>query len=464
MRVARTLIVWAIAAALGGAWWSLRGAVASRGADRSASAPVFADSDEIAVESIDHIRLARRGAEVMEFRRANGRWMQTAPFPIDLDDWSARQLAQLAASLVRMHEVPLAESDAKALGFAPPVATLVLEGAGRSWTLEFGKRGVAGRAFARRVDAPHPGATSALTASPIMVIEGPLYERTVEADPREWRSRSLFPDALGRAKTISWNVGDAKIELGREGDRWQLRSPIKARADKERVEELVAGIVRTRSDGFLADAPKDLTTFGLASPAASISVVFDGDEGSATRTLKIGGLLGVGTNDRYAAIDGVASVMRISAGTQAVLLPRIETLIDPSGSGARPADVKRIEVRPKNSDAFEFVRDLDRWTASRIVGGVTSPAIAIPSEGPERLLKQLCVDRAPELALGTFPAAMEVAQVLLFGFDQRPLDVVRVAKDTKTGKWGFENGDGALRIHPGGTPVVLLADDFGVPK
>ncbi|MFO0828997.1 MAG: DUF4340 domain-containing protein [Phycisphaerales bacterium] len=452
-RGVRTLVVWVAAAALLGAWWSLRGGERLAESGGAARRPLLDGARAIDVDAIDSIRLARRDAPPLEFVRENGQWRQTAPFALDLDPWSARQMAVEAAALARVREVAPNDVDPARLGLAPPVATLTLAGGGKTRTIELGKRGVAGRAFARVDGDP---AT--------YVVEGDLYERAVETDAREWRSRSLFPDALGRPMTLRWTLGDGTIDLARAGDRWAIAAPVKTRADTGRVDDLLAALVRARGDGFLADQPKDLAAFGLAAPAARLSVTYEGEHGPSTRTLLVGTPLGVGTPDRYALIEGSSTVIRLSAATQAMLFPRLAELVEPTGSGVRAADVKRIEVRPKQGDAFELVRDLDRWTASRIASGKPGPSVPCPPGLPEKLLNELCGTRTPEMSFGPFPAELEAAQVIFFGFDLRPLDAVRIAKDDKTGRWGFENGDGVLRIAPATVALPLSADDFGAPR
>jgi hypothetical protein len=50
--------------------------------------------------------------------------------------------------------------------------------------------------------------------------------------------------------------------------------------------------------------------------------------------------------------------------------------------------------------------------------------------------------------------------VILYGFDLRPLDIVRIARDPRSGKWGFENGDSVLRVHPPAAQPLVNARDL----
>ncbi|MDZ4755015.1 MAG: DUF4340 domain-containing protein [Phycisphaerae bacterium] len=446
-RLARTMVVWTVAVAAGGAWWGLRESTAEV-RRRVEPQPIFVDSAAVDVEAVDTVRLERRDTPPFVFVRREGRWMQTEPFAADMDDYSVRQLVNGMATIARLRSIE-EPADLAAFQLAPPTATLTLGAGTNEWTLAFGKRGVAGRAFVRAGDQP------------VDVVDAQLFERAVEMDPKEWRARELFPESLGTATRLRWILRDGIIELVREGRVWRMLMPVRARADGERVDEFLTALTRTRSDGFMQDQPKDLTVFGLASPVAQLAVDFQGDPPAAarSRSVIVGAPLGIGTADRYAMIDDVPSVLRLSTGTMGLLFPPKEVLIDPVASGARAADVKRIEIRSA-AGSIELIRALDQWTMAITAAGETSAAIPAKPAAVDALLRVLCATRASEIAIGPFPTEFEVATVLLFGFDGKPLDVVRIARDAATNKWGFENGDSALRVHPPATGVPLAPADF----
>ena len=442
MRIFRTILVWTTAAAAAGGWWFLRGAASVTFADHSAIA-VIAGPKAIDPERITSLRLERgadRGAgRAFVLKRQGETWTQVEPFPAELDGYSARQLVSQAASLVAVREIPDADSPES----AAPAAVLTLEGDGVQHRIEFLRRGVAGRAWLRANGKRY-------------VTESSLYERAVEMDPKEWRSRSLFPESLGRIERIRRISREGTIQLERAGERWSMVSPIRTRADRARVEELVAAIGKSRSDGFIFDQPTNLEPFGLAAPIRTLAVDYAASAGgtTTTRTLLIGAPLGVGSDDCYAMIEGIPTVVRLSGQTRDVLLPPDALLVDPTATSARPADVKRIEIRTKDA-SLELVRSLDQWTVAPIDGGVAGAALAAQTPVVEALLSALCVARAPEMSFAGFPKDLEVATVLLFGFDGKPLDIVRVARDTKSSRWGFDNGEGALRVHPAAMDVPL---------
>ena len=52
--------------------------------------------------------------------------------------------------------------------------------------------------------------------------------------------------------------------------------------------------------------------------------------------------------------------------------------------------------------------------------------------------------------------------VILYGFDGRPIDTVRIALDPKGGNWALENGDDVLRVFDASFDLPLAPSEFGL--
>ncbi|MCP3904381.1 MAG: hypothetical protein GY715_12195, partial [Planctomycetes bacterium] len=76
------------------------------------------------------------------------------------------------------------------------------------------------------------------------------------------------------------------------------------------------------------------------------------------------------------------------------------------------------------------------------------------------LMTTLVETRATEVVIQPFPQALMVATVVFNGFDGRPLDAVRIAREGPGGRWAFENGDGVLRIIPASAELPLAIDSW----
>ena len=77
------------------------------------------------------------------------------------------------------------------------------------------------------------------------------------------------------------------------------------------------------------------------------------------------------------------------------------------------------------------------------------------------LFTQLFRLQPQKIELKEFPDERQVATVILIGFDRRPIDAVRIARD-ELDNWILENGDDVLRFFPPSVILPLNAADFGL--
>jgi hypothetical protein len=361
-----------------------------------------------------------------------------------------RRLVVAAADLAATRRTPVAElsnddGGLGRLGLDPADARIELAWPGGSTAIDLGARTVAGRAWIR-----------VSGNDDLLVVGDGLHERAVDDDPRNWRSRRLFPSET-EVVAIGIANGPVTTTLERDGRRWAMRSPIETRADPEAIDRLVAVVGRVEHDGFVVDDPQDLGRFGLAEPAATLAVTRD--DGTVERLL-VGGPSGLVARDRFAMIEGVPTVVRLDEATLRGLLPAVTGLIEPTGTGVRPADVRSIVI-DGDAGSVRLERDLDRWTATLVAGERTLEGDADPVV-VKKLLDLLSGTRATELLVQDFPSQLQVATIVLHGFDGRPIDAVRVARESNAGRWALENGDGVLRLFPASTRLAVTPDDFPV--
>ena len=84
-----------------------------------------------------------------------------------------------------------------------------------------------------------------------------------------------------------------------------------------------------------------------------------------------------------------------------------------------------------------------------------------------RLVRDAQLRPGAELAImESYPRELEAGTITLLGYDQRPLDTVRVLRETPAdgSRWGLENGDGVIRIHPTLLTVPLVDRDWGLRR
>ena len=437
----------------------------------------------LAPDAVDPERVTRieltRGAETFRFEyRADG-WWQTAPIAHAVDGWSMRQLVQRALKAESLRHSVATGADGPgslaAVGLAPAAGRLrIVEGtapdaagAPRAIEIEFGRRSLAGRAFARVVEGERGGAGADADAdvdadaesggadrARYDVIDGALHEFALDRDVREFRRRELFP-GIEEIDRIELSAGSSTTVIVRSGRNYVVESPIKTRADREACLELVDAIKRARSAGFVTDAPSDLSVYGLAPAAANLRISGPG----ATRSLSIGAAVAIGSQDRFALVDGTVSVVRVPAAVIAGIAPRASRLIDATATDARPADVGAIDIRA-GASILSLTRELEGWRGNEQLDSGDARPGAVDAAAVERLLLALCSTRATEIEIGTYPVDRELVVITLRGFAGEVIETVRVARDAAGSGFLFENGDRVLRRH-GAIDLPLTAADLG---
>ena len=408
----------------------------------------------IPVDSIDRLTVEVPGEDpprFLKFELGEEGWRQVLPFEVAADGFAIRQLLVAAADLAASRRTPLFDvvgedgGGLDALGLDPPEAIIGLQGPDFESKIELGARTVAGRSWVRIVGDDE-----------VLVVGDDLHQRAIDDDPRNWRSRRLFAGEREISGVTIAN-GATVTSLSRTGRRWRLASPVEARADAAAVDALLGILGRVEHDGFVVDGDFDPARFGLVEPAATISVLRDdgGDE-----TLIIGGPAGLVSRDRFAMIEGMPMVVRIDEATLRGLLPPVLGLIEPTGSGVRAADVKSIEITAMD-DFVRLERDLDRWTIEVVRGDERAAGIA-STDHVDVLIKTLTSTRGTEVIVQEFPTQLSLATVVFHGFDGRPLDAVRIAREGPGGRWALENGDGVLRLLPASTEIPLAANEWPI--
>lgn len=462
MSVRSTLFWWiaAIVLAAAAAWLLRRPEVVASGPQ-----PVFT-AGELPVDRIDEIRLVRGDEPEWVFRREGTAWRQVEPFEHPLESFSMRRHAVAAEALAASRAVELADLEADrglaSLGLEPPVAAIEF-----SWTdesgerhreaLELGRPTVAGRAWARRRGEER-----------VLAVDTGLHDRIVEHHPREWRRKQLLDLPAEPVDRIRLQFADGQeVRAVREGKSWSLESPIATRLDREAVEAWLAALARVEAAAFFEDEPADLARYGLDAPAETLvleraSPRPDGGSELEREAIRLGGLFGPGSTDRFAMVEGRPVVVLLGEGARSTLLRPVTALIDPTGTAVPASEIAAVEIRTA-AESFRIRRELDGFVAERLAGdGSVTQTVPVERARAESLLEKLTAARAPEIAVGGFPQELLEAMAILTGVGGRPLDAVRIARDPETSRWALDNGDDVMRVFPASFAPSLRGADYGL--
>jgi len=450
MRLRTTIMLGVVAIISVALAWRLyeRGPTASASGTR-----LLLAADALPIEGVRRIRIAKPPLAPMIIERRGSAWIETQPFEIPVNPFEIRETILAARQLRSTRRIELNEllgessgertsGGLEALSLRPPLASITFTmDDGRETTIRLGRLGVAGRAFVQVGDD-----------QAVFVVGQELHERLLGDGLRSWRERTLFPEASIEVAEIEVRTGETRTTLSRRGRAWRLESPVETRADASAVMALLQSLARAEADGFVAEAPEDLRSFGLHAPPASISLRWrvPGEPEPRSRTLLIGGAVVTGGADRYAMIDGRPLVMRVSGSTLGSIFVAPPSVIEPTAAAGRPEDVREIRI----------VGPRDEVHLRRTPRGLFDEAGAASQRRADELLDTLFTTRASAISMQAYPETIHVATATLIGFDDAPMAVVRIAIDPNAGQWATEAGDGVLRIHPISALPALIADQL----
>jgi len=113
----------------------------------------------------------------------------------------------------------------------------------------------------------------------------------ISKKPEEFRDRKLTDTVATQVVRLSIKSAAGEMELQKQGDHWQIVKPLRARADDQKVNDLIAQITNSRIAQFVADDAGDLHPYGLAEPRGTVTI-FTGDDKAAAggQILQIGGV------------------------------------------------------------------------------------------------------------------------------------------------------------------------------
>jgi hypothetical protein len=216
------------------------------------------------------------------------------------------------------------------------------------------------------------------------------------------------------------------VEIDRDGDHWKIVKPAPYAADDTAVRMALSTLVNAKASDFIADAPGDVTQYGLEKPHLTATVMLkNGEQQSMLFGFKQSeqGKSGIYVRrGERAPVYAVAGYV-MSSLDKSVLDFRNRTIVnvDPEAVGT---------VKVKNSDGeFTLKRAGTDWNV--IAGGKTTEA-DIPVV--ERLLNQLRDLKGQSIVADPMPSAQPfgldnpAAEITLIGKDGKELGAVKLAK------------------------------------
>ena len=234
--------------------------------------------------------------------------------------------------------------------------------------------------------------------------------------------------------------GDPEMELAKEGDRWEILLPFRARASETEVDEILNKLTTLKAEKFVDEAPKDLADYGLDRPVWKIEAVLKPDQTKAT--LLIGSLHQVGGKGYlYAKREERPGVVSLGMDLIGTFAKDAEEFREKKVMSFKTWKVRKAELEGKGLDVTLEKRDGQKWwivapIEARADGTRMSALLGAVNrlEGVEFLEKP-----AGEEGLAEYGLADPLARVVLY--EEKP------ASSEEEGE-GVEGGEDA------GYPVI----------
>ena len=345
----------------------------------------------------------RNGEGTMEFKQTNGAWNIEAPVKDRADEGAVATLFTTLEGLdMNLRKVPAVKGRdtkelLKELGVAKGEVSIKLAGK-RSFELLIGKE----TAVTTAVDAKEPAAGGKERAA-----GGKVYARIDGSDAlyvlpndlrtqlskgaKDWRDRKLAAVTAAEVKKVVLKTAKGEIEAERKNGNWSLIRPLKARADNQRLNDLIASVTSARIEDFISDS-KDLSTFGLTDPRATL--VFHIEGGKEPVTIQIGATK---KDDKKAGdpAKGVAyvkvstrdGVVTVPSAIEGIALTLPNDLRDASLLRVQPDIVDRITLEGGGTKIV-IGRDGENWKRK------TKPEEPVNSAAANKLLNDLTTARS----------------------------------------------------------------------
>jgi hypothetical protein len=224
----------------------------------------------------------QNGEERIELKRADKKWRLESPVKdladgstvdsllFDLEDW--KKDATISGKEIEADKSRMAE-----YGVAKAKLRLKLQGANAPPEILFGNNAaLEGKTYVR------------LENSKDVFLAAQSIKNQISKKPEDFRDRKLTDTIATQVTRLSLKTAAGEMELQKQGDHWQIVKPLRARADDQKVNDLIAQITTSRIAQFVADDAGDLHPYGLTEPRGTVTI-FTADDKQG-QILQIGGV------------------------------------------------------------------------------------------------------------------------------------------------------------------------------
>jgi hypothetical protein len=234
--------------------------------------------------NIDGI-VIQNGDQKIEIRRRDNKWRLETPIKDQADGALVETLLSDLENWQKDGTIPAKEIDADKsklaeYGLNNPKLKLKLLGHDRPPEILFGKdAAMEGKMYVRFQNSKET------------YLASQSVRKDIDKKPEEFRDRKLTDLSNAQVRRVVLKTPAGEIELEKKDTHWEILKPLRARADDQKVNDLISQVTSARIGQFIADDRGDLRPYGLAEPLGAISL-FD-QEQKRDQKVEIGGSIKV---------------------------------------------------------------------------------------------------------------------------------------------------------------------------
>src|SRR5215468_8287724 len=213
----------------------------------------------------------QNGDQKIEIRRRDNKWRLETPIKDQADSALVETLLSDLESWQKDGAIPAKEIDADKsklveYGLNNPKLKLKLLGHDRPPEILFGKdAAMEGRMYVRFQNSKQT------------FLASQSVKKDIDKKPEEFRDKKLTDLSNAQVRRVVLKTPGGEMELEKKDTHWDILNPLRARADDQKVNDLLSQVTSARIGQFVADDRGDLRTYGLAEPRGSITL-FDQEQ------------------------------------------------------------------------------------------------------------------------------------------------------------------------------------------
>src|SRR6516165_6844733 len=183
-------------------------------------------------------------------------------------------------------------------------------------------------------------------------LAGQSVKKDIDKKPEEFRDKKLTDLSNTQVRRVVLKTSAGEIELQKKETHWEILKPLRARADDQKVNDLISQVTSARIGQFVTDDRGDLHAYGLAEPRGSITL-FD-QEPKKDQKIEIGESIKVAGGENKGQTLQIGSVpekekeqvyVRFSPRDSVYTLPKkIEEILNTKPADLRDNHLVRIDT------------------------------------------------------------------------------------------------------------------------